>query len=510
MSDQDSDSDSSYTSDTSGQTGHTTGTTSMARKAETDRAARAAQMLQLRERLQEVKELREIVELQNEIEKEEMLLQSAKRGTRDNDDFPNTASNAENILQTMTPAAQRTQSVVAAFIDSVVNESAGSPTIEKSTHVDTHFTAGNQIQPGTIPSTGNKPTNPNPTPNRDPGPAAATAAPNGAPVPQANQPPAKRPNEESDMPPAKVQRTNSVAQAGSPPTQRQPSTTPLFSNPEKRLEERLQRFGEQPREQPNGQINATVPPPRRSSPPREEPSSPRRFWEFTPSPSAPGQPIPTVPLSRPGGGQVQLPIDATPAPPKPPVLTYQGHDWGECRNFTGNIEVHFKKHAAFYCNDARKIQTGRSSIARQLVGQWDSYAKKLTTPTWFSFCTFLVEVMPLAGGEENCRHNYGQMYQRDNQPVREFVLQSLRYAKSWTNKGHCRLRHLYDRLAPPLAASLDKSWRDFTDYHEFVEYLVKAQDKLPKDQSLSLRSGPPMPKRVASRPPKRRGGRGRS
>ncbi|KAJ5947758.1 hypothetical protein N7466_000773 [Penicillium verhagenii] len=458
------------------------------------------------------------------------------RETPDNGDIPNTTPNAENILQAMTPAPQCTQSVVAAFIDSVVSESAGSPTIEKSTHVDTHTTAGHQIQPGTIPSTGNKPANPTPIPSvnssfgnatpldgqnlqRDRGLAAATAAPNGAAVPQANKPPAKRPNEGSEMPPAKVQRTNSVAQAGNPPPQTQPSTTPVFSNPEKRLEERLQRFGGQPREQPIGQINATAPPigPKGQLPPPErarhldlaENDRHRGEAEKDHHLEAPGYPIPTAPLSRPGSEHLQRPIDATPAPPKPPVPTYQGHDWGECRNSTGNIEVHFKKYAAFYCNDARKIQTGRGAIARQLVGQWDSYAKKLTTPTWFSFCTFLVEVMPLAGGEENCRHNYNQMYQRENQPVREFVLHSLRYAKSWKKNGHCRLRHLYDRLAPPLGASLDKTWRDFTDYHEFVEYLVKVQDKLPKDQSLSLRAGPPMPKRAASRPPKRRGGRGR-
>ncbi|KAJ5536311.1 hypothetical protein N7513_009497 [Penicillium frequentans] len=354
-------------------------------------------------------------------------------------------------------------------------------------------------------------------------------APNGASAPLANQPSGKRPGEGTDMTPFKIQKQiPPTPQVGNQPPQPQISSTSALSGAEKRLEQRLQQL---PVEQPNGQIKESVPPtgprervrspprhPRARSPsgpgrgrrtrspprerfrsppasryasPRRERSPPRAPRERTPpmaprahTPAPPkqnqhillGSPVATAPFQNrqvpPAPAAIQKPQAlAVGNPPKPTVPVYGAADWQECRNFTCSIEAHFQKYSTFYHNDETKVETGKLVLAAPLLDRWNAYTMQLPRATWLTFCTFLVELLPPDGTEEECRRTYSSIKQRPTQSVRDFVLIMLRYHKCWTGNNHNRLWHLWDRIVQPLKNHSEKSWKDFEDFHEFVEYL---------------------------------------
>ncbi|KAJ5672969.1 hypothetical protein N7507_002096 [Penicillium longicatenatum] len=190
-------------------------------------------------------------------------------------------------------------------------------------------------------------------------------------------------------------------------------------------------------------------------------------------------------------------------PPKPHVPTYVASDWQECRNFTCHVELHFQKFPTFYCNDETKIETGKLVIAAPLVDQWNAYAGQLPKVTWFTFCTFLVELLPPDGTEEECRRIYSSIKQRPTQSVRDFVFSMLRYHKYWNCANHNRLRHLWDRIVEPLKYNAEMSWKDFHDFHEFVEYLEGVENFM-KVNGISFIEGVPKPARSKSVGPSKR------
>ncbi|KAJ5524376.1 hypothetical protein N7494_011026 [Penicillium frequentans] len=225
--------------------------------------------------------------------------------------------------------------------------------------------------------------------------------------------------------------------------------------------------------------------------PRRERSPPRAPRERTPpmaprahTPAPPkqnqhillGSPVATAPFQNrqvpPAPAPIQKPQAlAVGNPPKPTVPVYGAADWQECRNFTCSIEAHFQKYSTFYHNDETKVETGKLVLAAPLMDRWNAYTMQLPRATWLTFCTFLVELLPPDGTEEECRRTYSSIKQRPTQSVRDFVLIMLRYHKCWTGNNHNRLRHLWDRIVQPLKNHSEKSWKDFEDFHEFVEYL---------------------------------------
>lgn len=162
----------------------------------------------------------------------------------------------------------------------------------------------------------------------------------------------------------------------------------------------------------------------------------------------------------------------------------------------------------FYNNDETKIEIAKLVVAAPLVDRWNAYITQLPKVTWLTFCTFLVELLPPDGTEEESRRTYSSIKQRPTQSVREFVFSMLRYHKCWTGNNHNRLRHLWDRIVEPLKSNSEKSWKDFADFHEFVEYLegVEASMKargIPFGDGLT--SKPPKPTRAKSVGPSKRG-----
>ncbi|KAJ5912955.1 hypothetical protein N7504_001838 [Penicillium tannophilum] len=315
----------------------------------------------------------------------------------------------------------------------------------------------------------------------------AAPAPNGSSAPLANQPSGKRPGEGPDMSPSKIQKQNPPPpQVGNPPPQPQISSTSALSGAEKRLEQRLQQL---PVEQPNGEIKARERSPPRAPRERTPPTAPRAHTPAPPKQNQHillGSPVATALFQNrqvPPAPAVQRPQAlAVETPPKPTVPIYGAADWQECRNFTCSIEAHFHKYRTFYCNDETKVETGKLVLAAPLLDRWNAYTMQLPRATWLTFCTFLVELLPPDGTEEECRRTYSSIKQRPTQSVREFVFSMLRYHKCWTGNNHNRLRHLWDRIVQPLKDHSEKSWKDFEDFHEFVEYLegveafMKAQD----------------------------------
>lgn len=207
-----------------------------------------------------------------------------------------------------------------------------------------------------------------------------------------------------------------------------------------------------------------------------------------------GSPVAPAPIQMPQAPPVRT-------PPRPTVPKYEAADWQECRNFTCSIEAHFQKYSTFYYNDERKIETGKLAIAAPLVDRWNAYTTQLSKVTWFTFCTFLVELLPPDGTEEECRRIYSSIKQRPTQSVRDFVFCMLRYHKCWTGNNHNRLRHLWDRIVEPLKSHSAKSWNDFQDFHEFVEDLEETEAAM-KDLGIPFA---PKPTRSKSVGPSKRG-----
>ena len=213
-------------------------------------------------------------------------------------------------------------------------------------------------------------------------------------------------------------------------------------------------------------------------------------------------------------------------PPRPPIPTYHATSWMEFRNFTSNIEVHFGKSPLFY-NDYHKIESGKQALAEPLLARWNAYADRIPKVSWLTFCTFLVQLLPPEGTEEESRKKYCDVFQKPSQSLRQFVFLMLRYAKCWNSKGHNRLRHLWERLDRSLQNKSKKSWQDFEDFHDFVTYLesveagtvngtladdgdVEMEDALPPVRSRAPLPSPKPPQgREPSRPPPR-GGRAAS
>lgn len=214
-------------------------------------------------------------------------------------------------------------------------------------------------------------------------------------------------------------------------------------------------------------------------------------------------------------------------PPRPPIPNYHATSWMEFRNFTSNIEVHFGKSPLFY-NDYHKIESGKQALAEPLLARWNAYADRIPKVSWLTFCTFLVQLLPPEGTEEESRKKYCDVVQKPSQPLRQFVFLMLRYAKCWNSKGHNRLRHLWERLDRSLQNKSKKSWQDFEDFHDFVTYLESVEadtnnGTLAEDEDVEMEDTPlppirarvplPSPKppkaREPSRPPPR-GGRAAS
>ncbi|KAJ5641644.1 hypothetical protein N7490_005644 [Penicillium lividum] len=158
--------------------------------------------------------------------------------------------------------------------------------------------------------------------------------------------------------------------------------------------------------------------------------------------------------------------------PRPAVPVYEASSWSEFRNFISTLDIHFKRFDNFFCNDERKIQTGKSVISELLKDQWNAYIKQLPKATWTIFCNFLVGVLPAEGSAEPNRRAYCALQQRPNQSVRDFSLVMMRYKKCWNTRNHNPLRHLWDRVLEPIRTRSDKSWQDFDNFDEFVEHLV--------------------------------------
>ncbi|KAJ5672970.1 hypothetical protein N7507_002097 [Penicillium longicatenatum] len=218
-------------------------------------SAMSAQMREMRAQLQALREKREHIELQTLLVKEKQRLAEEEKQLRDATDKLNATigSNVADGQQTLAvaPAARDTSSMVAAFIESVRSPNAENPThtnghTHNATPVNGVTKNGTPIQSGTVPPPGNTPqaSNPSPAPTKgipryevwkqkveqERALAAATAAskkangasttPNGASAPLANQPAGKRPGEENDMSPAKIQTQNPTPpQAGNKPQQ---------------------------------------------------------------------------------------------------------------------------------------------------------------------------------------------------------------------------------------------------------------------------------------------------
>ncbi|KAJ5609261.1 hypothetical protein N7528_009828 [Penicillium herquei] len=164
----------------------------------------------------------------------------------------------------------------------------------------------------------------------------------------------------------------------------------------------------------------------------------------------------------------------SPAPAAPRVPTYMAGSWWEFRNFTGNIEVHFKTHANYY-DDERKIEAGKGCLHEPLLARWNAYANRLPRVSWLTFCTFLVQLLPPDGTEQESRKLYCNVKQGHGQSLRDFVFLMLRYAKCWNTKDHNRLLHLWERINPSIRDQCSRTWRDFEDFHDFVTYLQSVE-----------------------------------
>ncbi|KAJ6110572.1 hypothetical protein N7486_002807 [Penicillium sp. IBT 16267x] len=540
-------------------------------------SAMDAQIREMRVQLEALRRKRQHIELQAQIAEEERLLQDAQNklnATRASITAGEKRTQAVTPAprDTSSMVAAFIESVVK---PNAVDPTAVNGDAEKATPVNGVTKNGNRAQGGTIPPPGNLSQPPKPSSakllpryevwkqkvEQERALAAATAAsknvngavtaPNAASDPPANGLSEKRPSEGTDMSPAKIQKQNPPPpppplQVENPPPQPQISSASALSGAEKRLEQRLQQL---PVQQPIGQIKAPAPPtgPRERSPPRHprarSPSRPARGERFRSPPashyspqrrerSPPRAPRERAPPMAPRAhtppppkqnqhillGSPVATVEKPPAPPvrtppEPPVPTYEATDWQECRNFTCSVEAHFQKYPAFYCNDERKIEVGKLAIAAPLVDRWNSYSTQLSKATWLTFCTFLVELLPPAGGEEESRRIYSSIKQRPTQSVRDFVFHMLRYHKCWTGNNHNRLRHLWDRIVEPLKNHSDKSWMDFHDFHEFVEYL-EGVEAVMKAQGIPFGAGvtkaPKPPRSKSAGPSKRgRGDRGR-
>ncbi|KAJ6005117.1 hypothetical protein N7540_012916 [Penicillium herquei] len=250
---------------------------------------------------------------------------------------------------------------------------------------------------------------------------------------------------------------------------------------------------------------------RTRSPSKTRYRSPRRSRERTPEAPRARTP-PTGPRSQSVAAGRQTPglhsyrISTT--PPHPPVPNYNAVSWWEFRNFTGNIEVHFKKFPNYY-DDEHKIEAGKHCLHEPLLARWNAYANRLSRVSWLTFCTFLVQLLPPDGTEQESRKLYCNVRQGPGQSLRDFVFLMLRYAKCWNTKDHNRLLHLWERIHSSIKDQCSRTWRDFEDFHDFVTYLQSVESGVADSDatvtpaiiaSPSPRSKRP-PARTLSRPP---------
>ncbi|KAJ5765500.1 hypothetical protein N7520_005059 [Penicillium odoratum] len=510
------------------------------------------QMREMRAQLDELRKQRQIIQMHAEMAEEHLLLQQARerekaaqRALKDHD----------QRLGPTTSASTSASSMVTGYLETVM-----SPTAEKSMPINNHnentisvnesSTQRSEIWKQKIQSLVASAAS-----NKANGDASATDR-----TLQATTPSAKRPAEESELPSAKLlKKETSIEPQISLTTTFPDAEKRLEQNfealPRKQPEEQTRPIS--PPQWPRARSPPRYPIPRSSSGPDGEcssyrpgsKSSPFRGYmarsppSILPSPHMPRfqspsisardhsppryeHPPPRIPSegSLPGyippahipparGIPKELvpthhksiaPTQESPAPnksfaPRPAVPVYEASSWSEFRNFISTLDIHFKRSDNYFCNDERKIQTGKSVISESLKDQWNAYIQQLPRATWMIFCNFLVGVLPAEGCAVKNRRAYSALQQKPNQSVGDFSLVMMRYKKCWNRRDHNPLRHLWDRVLEPIRKRSDKSWQDFDDFHEIVEHLVNVErawdSRPPQSPRASRGERPNLPQR---------------
>jgi hypothetical protein len=201
---------------------------------------------------------------------------------------------------------------------------------------------------------------------------------------------------------------------------------------------------------------------------------------------------PTAPAFQPS---FQRASDHSVAPPVPNVPVYNGRALGEYKNYTMGLDRHFDKYPEWYNDDKRKLSRALKHVTLGLEDEWKRHTRNLPSDqvTYGAFCTFLIHQLQNGVYPEVAKARYKDSYQRPAQSVTDFSNWMQQWEPHFNEKlsERDRMRHLFEHLLNRVRDEADKTYLDFTNYHDFVTYLQRVEDNIvTRGEVLGRRANP--------------------
>ncbi|OKP12438.1 hypothetical protein PENSUB_1923 [Penicillium subrubescens] len=174
------------------------------------------------------------------------------------------------------------------------------------------------------------------------------------------------------------------------------------------------------------------------------------------------------------------------------LSVYSSRGWWEFKMFMSQLQHHLDKHGERF-SKPQKIKIAMTNLSAALLEKWNEHAARLKTVTWFAFCVFLVNQLPV---ERSGRTRYYTMYQWCDQSVSTFALELLRWAPDNLSPNQDHMQHLWNRVHLEIRSEARRTWRDFADFHVFVAYLQQVQDSFSSPQQAEGHDSPQPRKRL--------------
>jgi hypothetical protein len=183
------------------------------------------------------------------------------------------------------------------------------------------------------------------------------------------------------------------------------------------------------------------------------------------------------------------------APPVPNVPVYNGRALGEYKNYTVGLERHFDKYPEWYNTDQRKLTRALKHVTIGLEDEWKRHTRSLPSDqiTYGAFCTFLIHQLQHGVYPDLAKSRYKDSFQRPAQSVTDFS----NWMQQWEPyinermSERDRMRHLFEHLLNKVRSEAEKTYLDFTNYHDFVNYLQRVEDNISsRGDALGRRANP--------------------
>jgi hypothetical protein len=170
------------------------------------------------------------------------------------------------------------------------------------------------------------------------------------------------------------------------------------------------------------------------------------------------------------------------APPVPNVAVYNGRSLGEFKNYTIGLDRHFDKYSDWYRDEENKVTRALKHITLTLEDDWKRHILNQSPDqnTYAKLRTFLIHQINKGCNPGTAKQRYLDSFQRDGQSVADFSNWMQQWEPHFKNdfSERDRMRHIFEHLKTRVRNEADKTYLDFTNYDDFVDYLVRVEESV--------------------------------